>query len=894
MLRSMYSGISGMKVNQTKLDVIGNNIANVNTTSFKSSRATFSDLLSQSTSSAQAASTTKGGINAKQVGLGVQLSSIDRIMTQGSMQSTSRSLDLGLDGNGYFMVSTGPVINGDGAIEVSHKAGAHSVNETTLSASGASINYTRDGSFTLDNEGNLLTTDGYRVLGYSLTNDDSTQAATAQSAGKVTIGGLNFTFGPGTQLNGYKIQLGKIGEGTATSAKLDKTNKVITLNGDFSRGTTLTSEQIQKAISSELAAHGISQSVSVVGNVTSIDNIKSDSKISGGSDAESADVVSCFGYTFKFGTGSDLNGYKIEIGSITSSQGLSADINNTSKTITLNGDFLNTNYNGRAIKEAINNALENSGIETRISDCTGSRSSVSGLTGEIKSITVPKKNTASYAADGSILGFGVEFTEFGADLNGMQLVFENDTNASANGKLTVSGTTITLTADFASASTSIDALNATIKNTLSGLGYSSSFKLTGRYDSSISNKTATFGAGGSPSTIPTVDIGGFTINLPSTGSLYNLTNDTTHIDALKNLKFEVSSINSQNTTVTRDNNTIKIQGNFTSSNGVIASDLADKITKELAGYLGIGESDAKVTVSGNNTTFDNTKTDKIEGGTSLAQGSSIETLGLKFTPTKEAGATLNDYKIQVGNISSGTKTSVEIDKNSKTIIINGDFVNEGAVTKDAIQSVLTKKLNETFGSDVNINVEDSGAILNLNGSTESDTIQGGTSVQSIGTDGTINYVSASTDVYAYDGSLKTLKIPEKVVSGDGTEVAVKSYSVSSNGIITATLEDGTIAALGQIALASFSNPAGLTSVGGNLYTVSSNSGAATIMSGIGTTGDDNSDAYADMLSGYLEMSNVDLAEQFTDMITTTKAFQGAAKMITTGDDILTEIINLKR
>ena len=66
------------------------------------------------------------------------------------------------------------------------------------------------------------------------------------------------------------------------------------------------------------------------------------------------------------------------------------------------------------------------------------------------------------------------------------------------------------------------------------------------------------------------------------------------------------------------------------------------------------------------------------------------------------------------------------------------------------------------------------------------------------------------------------------------------------------------------------------------------------MSGIGTTGDDNSAAYADMLSGYLEMSNVDLAEQFTDMITTTKAFQGAAKMITTGDDILTEIINLKR
>ena len=66
------------------------------------------------------------------------------------------------------------------------------------------------------------------------------------------------------------------------------------------------------------------------------------------------------------------------------------------------------------------------------------------------------------------------------------------------------------------------------------------------------------------------------------------------------------------------------------------------------------------------------------------------------------------------------------------------------------------------------------------------------------------------------------------------------------------------------------------------------------MSGLETTGENNSDAYGSMLSGYLEMSNVDLAEQFTEMITTTKAFQGASKMITTGDEILTEIINLKR
>ena len=93
MLRSMYSGISGMKVNQTKLDVIGNNISNVGTTSFKASRARFSDMLSQNVSDAMAPSNNQGGVNASQVGLGVQLASIDSVMTQGMMQPTGRALD---------------------------------------------------------------------------------------------------------------------------------------------------------------------------------------------------------------------------------------------------------------------------------------------------------------------------------------------------------------------------------------------------------------------------------------------------------------------------------------------------------------------------------------------------------------------------------------------------------------------------------------------------------------------------------------------------------------------------------------------------------------------------------------------------------------------------------
>src|SRR4051812_13296778 len=105
MIRSMYSGISGLKNFQTKLDVKGNNIANVNTYGFKKGRTVFKDLISQTTSGASAASGTRGGVNAKQVGLGAQLSAIDTIHSGGSLQSTGNTLDLGISGDGFFQVA---------------------------------------------------------------------------------------------------------------------------------------------------------------------------------------------------------------------------------------------------------------------------------------------------------------------------------------------------------------------------------------------------------------------------------------------------------------------------------------------------------------------------------------------------------------------------------------------------------------------------------------------------------------------------------------------------------------------------------------------------------------------------------------------------------------------
>lgn len=136
MLRSMYSGIGGMKNFQVKLDVIGNNIANVNTYGYKKGRTTFKDLVSQQISGATAPGATTGGVNPKQVGLGSQLAAIDTIHTQGSLQTTGRPLDIAISGDGFFALTD-----------------------------GTNTYYTRAGNFYIDKDGSLVNSDGLKVVG---------------------------------------------------------------------------------------------------------------------------------------------------------------------------------------------------------------------------------------------------------------------------------------------------------------------------------------------------------------------------------------------------------------------------------------------------------------------------------------------------------------------------------------------------------------------------------------------------------------------------------------------------------------------------------------------------------------------------------------------------------
>ena len=108
MMRSLYSGVSGLKTHQTKMDVIGNNIANVNTTGFKSTSTVFSEIMYQNLSGASGATATKGGVNAKQIGLGVSMSATSiNISSPGAPQTTGDGWDLRITGNSFFIVNNG-------------------------------------------------------------------------------------------------------------------------------------------------------------------------------------------------------------------------------------------------------------------------------------------------------------------------------------------------------------------------------------------------------------------------------------------------------------------------------------------------------------------------------------------------------------------------------------------------------------------------------------------------------------------------------------------------------------------------------------------------------------------------------------------------------------------
>jgi flagellar hook protein FlgE len=221
MLRSLYSGVSGMRGFQLKLDVIGNNIANVNTVGFKGGRVMFKDILSQTVSGVSSPDATRGGVNAKQVGLGVATAAIDTVHTPGSAMTTNVVTDLRVNGDGFFAVG--------------------------IEGQGATPYLTRAGNFTLDSNRNLVNAEGLHVFGTDGANialDDTVTAFSIAQNGDIVAVNQDGTSAPtGQKVAIVKVTnpagLEKIGGNLYRMSPNANTDSAITLSepGDATLGT---------------------------------------------------------------------------------------------------------------------------------------------------------------------------------------------------------------------------------------------------------------------------------------------------------------------------------------------------------------------------------------------------------------------------------------------------------------------------------------------------------------------------------------------------------------------------------------------------------------------------------------------------------------------------------
>jgi flagellar hook protein FlgE len=200
MLRSLFSGISGLRAHQQMMDVTGNNIANVNTTGYKSSQAVFQDTLSQMVTAAGAPQNSAGGTNPAQVGLGVRLASINANFGQGAAQTTGKSSDMMIQGDGFFIVK-----------------------------SGGEALYTRAGSFTFDANGSLTTPSGQIVQGWSADDTGQVNTAGAPDDLKLPIG---VSLAP-TATTGFTLT-GNFSNDDALNTAKDIPIKVYDVNGTAS------------------------------------------------------------------------------------------------------------------------------------------------------------------------------------------------------------------------------------------------------------------------------------------------------------------------------------------------------------------------------------------------------------------------------------------------------------------------------------------------------------------------------------------------------------------------------------------------------------------------------------------------------------------------------------
>lgn len=844
MMRAMYSGITGLKNFQLQMDVVGNNIANVNTTGFKASRVTFETTLLQTLKAGKSPENQYGGTNPMQVGLGSKISSVDKIFSQGSFQNTGKKTDLAIQGDGFFVLSD------------------------------SQGNYfSRAGNFTLDSSGFLVNpSSGLKLQGWSA---------------KIGTNGQRYV-DTNEPIGDVKIAAGLVMPAKQTSF----VNLAHNLNADV--GVQETTMIVKSTLGKELPI-----------KFKFVRDMRAEYKERNVYTWES-ELVNTGSPSYEFAK------------------------SNYDKTLKGSVELDNA---GNVVKwSTFKNGMETMGVDT------DSKLSIYDVSGNLRI------NRSNEAVDGSSAGMEIDFsavtydvasaaTPAGLDASKQAVKFEFDGSATnTKVKVTVVEEGKEYSDTYELADNQVSTINAFFNGGTDVGGKTLIINGKQLKAAALISGAATDRVNINSITWPTMVDGTLAGTSGGTARDFSLAGGIKLTDTVKGQDIYYDP---KNVKVTVTNAAGAIPGSVTVS--LTTKDGVKNFTINGTVDAGVGKN---VSYQQFNEAFsDGVKNGNLRiTGLSLSNGQDTDEL----TATAATGVTFASVKNIIQPPSGGSPKFVDVNNPQNFVVagykaptvaastlvydslgqaynvyLNFTKINENTWFWKAQMEDGTPlyKLNEdgtrdmTSFADGVIAFDGNGGIMSTNWRLREDgTIDTNTTDNNNGSLGfwfdpakpgaapnpTYNpsSISAAGPVMAQVkfqeltqfASPHSIAVTEQDGNSEGT---LDSFAINEVGQIIGTFTNGKSDALGQVALAVFNNPAGLLELGNSLYAQSSNSGIPQIGTcGVGGRGT--------LLPGTLEMSNVDLAEEFTNMIIAQRGFQATSRIITTADQILNELVNIKR
>lgn len=839
-MRSLWAGVTGLQAHQIAMDVEGNNIANVNTTGYKYSRANFSNLLSQTAKIATAPQGELGGKNSMQIGLGTTVSTVTKIFEQGSIETTDKDTDLAISGDGFFVVSP------DG---------------------GSTYKYTRNGDFSFDANGNFVDSNGYIIQGW-LKNEDTGDIDTTSPISNITIPPGLTTPANATTTVTVKANLdsgSSVGKLKSTIYSLDSYSGWVDKNSD-----------------------GIMQATEVHN-----ENDAGDNEFN--TDKELYERGMDFGVLF------DPDGNALNL---TNGQGAwisyaKAQTNTTTIVHDASGTTtIDMTINGTAITGSIT-STDDAAVATYIAGLINAQTGVTGVKASITGGTgLYLTNDNQTGTEAATKNIKLDVAA-GTDTTGL-----TDTNVITAYQYTYSDTPLNTTHSYS------DSVARTFTTT-------EDFREAMQTDARLwvdysGNGTADKNDG---VTVTVNASGQFEIANP-TGDALNADDGDVIDDTL------VTPVTIAAGSTTSEDITFPVGTEFASA-VTPSSNVTITVTSPVAGTFTYGPTGADGATIPANTILGEAAT--LPSGSTFAAGTNTILLAgtnykstddhdLYITVTGLSNATNNvstnekfttTINALQGTLTSGTSTRTSQGVYAATLASSTD-VYDSLGSKHTVRFEFTKTGFTSSGGtewsivisvpepgDINLgnypeNIVTGSISFNSDGSLATYTPRnltytannGSTANQNIEIDfGTLGQFDGIT---SFDKDSSTSGISQDGYAGGD----INGLSVDETGTIIGSFTNGRSFALAQVAMATFTNNGGLESDGGNCYVQTSNSGDPIV--GQASTGGKGT-----IQASSLEMSNVDLSRSLTQLIVIQRGYQANSKTITTADEMLNTLLQLK-